>query len=168
MATKILSLPEILDEVRNGWPGETGEKRAVDVNNVIQRILEEYNKLTYFPKEKILEALEKKRGVNCVNFYQDSNFPTLQNVHVFQNKEEFFSKFPSRKFICPACGKESTNPYECSQPDCDWKVYGLFSDLGKGIYILFIDKFFTNPKPENIFMPIELYQQNNPPANPKS
>jgi len=60
------------------------------------------------------------------------------------------------KYICPNCEKESTDPYECSQEKCDWKVYGLFGDLGKGIKVIIKDKFLEHPVPMRIFKPVEL------------
>jgi hypothetical protein len=62
-------------------------------------------------------------------------------------------------FRCPACGGVSKNPYACNSGLplkgtknglCDWKVYGLFSDMGKGIFVYCKDKL----KGEAIFMPL--------------
>ena len=80
----------------------------------------------------------------------------MENVHVFDTLEDYKKAFPSGKYICPKCEKESTDPYECSQEKCDWKVYGLFGDLGKGIKVIVKDKFLEHPVPMNIFKPIEL------------
>lgn len=68
-----------------------------------------------------------------------------------------------KKFRCPSCGGISTNPYCCNSglevskatkkkpaKVCDWKVGGLFGDLGKGIYVYCKDKM----QGETIFMPI--------------
>ena len=67
------------------------------------------------------------------------------------------------KFDCPYCGEISTDPYECNSGAkvsddkiCDWKVYGLFGDLGKGTFIYCKDK----GKGETIFTPIA-WEDNN-------
>ena len=49
---------------------------------------------------------------------------------------------------CPSCGKVTADPYECKA--CGWKVYGLFGDMGKGVFVYVKDKL----KGDNIFMPI--------------
>jgi hypothetical protein len=161
MASKILTYEEIIEQARQTWAGSEGDKRAEKVKVILDTRLENYSKVTGFTKDEILQAFEKRRGVNTVNFYQENNLPLLDKgkVHVFQTIKEFQTKFPSHKSICPSCGKESTDFYECSQPDCDWKVYGLLRDLGKGIRIIIKDKFLEHPVPELIFTPIELIQE---------
>ncbi|PIC66750.1 hypothetical protein CSV71_08020 [Sporosarcina sp. P21c] len=51
------------------------------------------------------------------------------------------------KFRCPACDRISTNTDECNSREereddkiCDWKVYGLFGDLGEGTYVYVKDQ----------------------------
>jgi len=156
MATKILSYEEIIEQARSTWTGKTGDERAERVKNILDTRLENYHQITGISKDEILIAFEKARDVNTVNFYQESNFPFLENVHVFDTIEDYRKEFPSGKYVCPACGKESTDPYECSQKECGWKVYGLFGDLGKGIKVIIKDKFLENPVPMNIFKPVEL------------
>ncbi len=146
---------EIIEKARSTWDGKEGDNRAESVKNIIDTRLENYSTVTGFSKKEILEALEKFRRVNTVNFYQKSNLPLLESVLVFDSIKDFKKRFPSGVYTCPSCDKESKNPYECDQPKCDWKVYGLLGDLGKGIKVIIKDKFLEHPVPENIFKPIE-------------
>ena len=159
MADHILSYEEIIEQARSTWNGSAGDERAERVKNILDTRIENYSKVTSLTKDKILAAFEKARNVNAVNFYQESRFPLLENIHVYKTMDDFRKAFPSGKFICPKCDKISTDPYKCTQDDCDWKVYGLFGDLGKGIKVIVIDKFLENPVPINIFRPIEIASQ---------
>ena len=93
-----------------------------------------------------------------MNYYQEANQPLIKgdNVKVFDTVEDMMKSIKEYKFRCPACGGISTDPYECNSGvisdgnPCDWKVYGLFGDLGKGAYVYCKDKL----KGENIFMPL--------------
>lgn len=156
MAKTILSYEQILQEVYDGWPGKTGEERRERVKNILDTRLENYNKIMGYSKEEILIAFEKIRNVNCTNFYQESKFPILgDGVFIFDSLDDFKKKYPSGLSVCPSCGNQSRDYYECTHSDCDWKVYGLFGDLGKGIKVLLKDVFLKNPVPVNIFRPIE-------------
>jgi hypothetical protein len=156
MAAKNLSYEEIIEQARSTWAGKIGDERAESVKKILDTRLENYHQITGIPKNIILIAFEKARNVNTVNFYQESKFPLLENVHVFDTLEDYKKAFPSGKYICPKCEKESTDPYECSQEKCDWNVYGMFGDLGKGIKVIVKDNFLEHPVPMNIFKPIEL------------
>lgn len=156
MATKILTYEQIIEQARASWPGQIGEERAESVKNILDTRLENYHAVTGISKDEILIAFEKRRNVNTVNFYQEANFPLLENVTVFDTLEDFKKAFPSGKYLCPKCEKQSTNPFLCSQPKCDWSVNGLFRDLGKGITIIIKESFLEHPVPINIFKPIEL------------
>lgn len=152
----IKTYEEILQEARDGWPGQVGEGRADELKRIIAETLENYSTHTGRSKEEILVALEKARNVNCVNFYQRHNLPLLEGVHMFDTLADFKAKFPSGKYVCPSCEKESTDPYKCTQPDCDWKAYGLFGTAGKGIKVVIKDMFLEHPVAQSIFKPIEL------------
>lgn len=90
--------------------------------------------------EDVLEAWETKRSYWYMNFYQDSNQPRidddLRNVRVFETVDDFHKSVNTQEFRCPRCQKTSTNPVECSQPDCDWKAYGLLKTLGSGVTVI--------------------------------
>lgn len=109
--------------------------------------------------EDILDAWEEKRGYWYMNYYQEGNQPEIKGdrVRVFETVEDMLQSIGDKKFRCPMCGGISTNPYECDSgiemrkgKICDWKVYGLFGDLGKGVFVYCKDKL----RGEHIFMPV--------------
>lgn len=85
-----------------------------------------------------------------MNYYQDCNQPEIKGsrTRVFDTLEEFRQSIGEMKFRCLSCGKETADPYECKS--CGWKVYGLFGDMGKGVFVYVKDKLKGN----NLFMPI--------------
>ena len=108
--------------------------------------------------EDILDSWEEDCNYWYMNYYQEAKQPLIKgdNVKVFDSVEDMMKSIKEYKFRCPACGGISTDPYECNSGvisdgnPCDWKVYGLFGDLGKGAYVYCKDKL----KGENIFMPL--------------
>lgn len=117
-----------------------------------------YSEKTGIPVEEILTAWENNRDYWYMNYYQDANQPEIKgdNVRVFNTVDELLESIGEKKFRCPACNGISTNPYACNSGEkvsgktCDWKVYGLLGDLGKGAYVFVKDRV----KIENIFMPL--------------
>ena len=118
-----------------------------------------YAEKTGLPWESILDAWEKRRSYWYMNYYQECNQPEIKgdNVKIFDSVEDMRKSMGEMKFRCPSCGGVSSNPYECNSGKemskgkvCDWKVYGLFGDLGKGVYVFCKDKV----KGERIFMPL--------------
>jgi hypothetical protein len=108
-------------------------------------------------REAVLEAWETGRDYWYMNYYQDNNQPLIDdpNVRVFDTPADFKNSV-TQEFRCPKCEKISTDPQECSQKDCDWKAYGLFRTLGKGITIL-----SKNPIAKiHIFMPVAWETEN--------
>lgn len=108
---------------------------------------------------EILKSWENERSYWYLNYYQDCNQPEIKSdkVRIFDTVDEMLKSMPDKKFRCPACGGISTNPYECNSglemskgKKCDWKVYGLFRDLGKGIFVYCKDQL----RGETIFVPI--------------
>lgn len=119
-----------------------------------------YGKATDLFPVGILNAWESKRNYWYMNYYQDCNQPRLDEgrVIVFNTVESFLESIGEKKFICPACESLTTDPYECNSGKqlekgkiCDWKVYGLFGDLGKGAHIFVRDKLQF----DHIFMPVD-------------
>jgi hypothetical protein len=116
--------------------------------------------------EEMLDEWEKDRDYWFMSYYQDANQPELtENFgRIFETQADLLAALGKPQFRCPACAGVSTSPYECnsgkpmagqgkkgtkSKP-CDWKVYGLLRDLGKGITIYVKEK----RRCERIFMPI--------------
>lgn len=100
--------------------------------------------------EKILDGWETDRTYWYMNYYQDCNQPEIKsgNVRVFDTTQELKEAIGKMRFRCPACGKETPDPYECKA--CGWKVYGFLGDMGKGVFVYVKEKL----KGETIFMPI--------------
>jgi DNA-directed RNA polymerase subunit M/transcription elongation factor TFIIS len=132
----------------------------------IKEMVESYSKFLEIDKRDILQAFEDKRSYWSANYYQEANFPKLDDkVKVFETQEELMEAVKSKKFICPACGQTQTSPYECNSgykdkdgKICNWKSYGLFETLGKGFRFTVKDKFLENPIVDNIFMPVEFIE----------
>lgn len=126
---------------------------------------EHYSEKTGISASNILDSWEERRGYWYMNYYQDSNQPRIDSddVYVFDNLKAFQKKAKKSEYRCPCCGGVSTYPYECNSGKivknikdgkdgpCNWKVYGLFTDLGKGVFIFLKDKCAG----ERIFKPIE-------------
>lgn len=116
--------------------------------------------------EDILDSWEKDRSYWYQNYYQEANQPEINSdkTRVFETVDEMLGSLGDGGFRCPYCGAISTNPYECNsgkQVDgktCDWKVYGLLRDLGKGVFVYCKDRL----KGEIIFMPIAWEQEEQP------
>jgi len=117
-----------------------------------------YAEKTGIPAEQILDAWEAKRKYWYMNYYQESNQPEVKDetVKIFDTTEELMASIGNSGFRCPYCSGTSRSPYACDSGSivdgkpCDWKVYGLFGHLGKGISVFVKDKLTG----ESIFMPI--------------
>ena len=112
-----------------------------------------YAEVTGLNWEDILDSWEKDRTYWYMNYYQETNQPQPKSnrVRIFDTLEEFKNAVGEGKFRCPRCGGITTNPYECNaNKDCDWKVFGLMGDLGKGIFVYVKEKLAGT----TIFMPI--------------
>lgn len=113
----------------------------------------------------ILDSWETSRNYSYMNYYQDSNQPEIkgEKVRVFESVDEMLKAIGEKKFRCPSCGGISTSPYECNSGQemskgkvCNWKVYGLLGDMGKGIFVYCKDKLAG----ETIFMPASWEEKN--------
>lgn len=115
---------------------------------VIERA-KQYEEKLGIPWNEILDSWEEDRTYWYMNYYQDCNQPqiTSDNVRVFDTLNDFKESAKQSEYICPSCGKVTTNPYECTE--CNWKVYGFLGDLGKGVFIYLKDV----RKGQTIFMP---------------
>lgn len=98
----------------------------------------------------VLNEWENDRSCWYMNYYQDSKQPLIQGecVSVFETKEDLLASIQDKGFRCPSCGAISKGPYICDK--CDWKSYGLFGTLGKGVTFIVKKPFVV----EEIFKPI--------------
>lgn len=111
-----------------------------------------YADKTGIPASEILDSWERSRNYWYMNFYQESCQPEVKDgkVRVFDTVESMLASVGKAGFRCPMCDGVSDSPYECSVKPCDWKVYGLFRALGKGIYVFVKEKI----RGELLFMPV--------------
>lgn len=108
--------------------------------------------------EDVLTSWENQRNHWYMNYYQECERPEIKSdrVRVFETVSDMRESIGERKFRCPACGGVSASPYACDSgvevkgKVCDWKVYGLFRDLGKGTFVYVKEKLAG----ETIFMPL--------------
>ena len=114
-----------------------------------------YGEATGLDWQAILDSWEADRRYWYMNYYQDCNQPEIKGgkTKVFDTLEEFRQSIGGKRFRCPSCGKETGDPYECKS--CGWKVYGLFGDMGKGVFVYIKAEL----KGDNIFMPIAWEQE---------
>jgi len=116
-----------------------------------------YAEKTGLTQIDILNSWEKQRTYWYMNYYQDCNQPEIEggSVRVFDTLDDLRAAIGRQGFRCPACDGVSKDPYTCDSGKrlmvtkgkgkkaklvegdkvCDWKVYGLLGDLGKGVYI---------------------------------
>lgn len=123
-----------------------------------------YSEKTGIPEVELLNAWEEHRDYWYMNWYQDSNQPLIkaESVKVFKTVDELKESIGDKGFRCPNCGGVSSNPYECDSDvivkdikdgkkrECNWKSYGLFGTLGKGVTVFVKDEIKMN----QIFMPV--------------
>lgn len=115
--------------------------------------------------EAILAKWEESRSYWYMNFYQDRNQPLLTGgkVFVFATRADLNESVGSKGFRCPNCNGVSTSAYACDsgvqlvlinsdgqEEACNWKVGGLFGDLGKGVFV-FVKELMEG---DRIFKPI--------------
>lgn len=99
---------------------------------------EHYAEKIGVPSIDIINAWEKNRDYWYMNYYQDCNQPEIKGdiVRVFDTIDALKAAIGAPQFRCPKCEGISSNPYECNASnECDWKSYGLFGTLGKGVYV---------------------------------
>jgi hypothetical protein len=161
MTTTVQIIEKIAAECVAGSPGMTGAMRVGNIQHLLDRVLPEYAFFLGITPDEVLAAIEAKRDVSAPNYYQESNFPPLDGVRVFDTPIAFAEAFPSGRYVCPSCEGISTNAYECDagtvrdDKPCNWKAYGLFRTAGKGMRVLVKSTFKDSPRVHEIFMPIE-------------
>jgi hypothetical protein len=163
MHTEIMN--KIIIQIYNGWPGKIGLERVVEKVFFLAKRVQQYAKVMDKSEIETLELLAESKDCNYMNYFQNANIPDISDVYVFNTIEEFLFVFPSKKYICPCCGGISTNHQECnsgknidkeSTEACNWKVYGLFFDMNKGIRVIIKSTFTGLPRPIKMFKPIEM------------
>lgn len=141
--------------IKHGW----GEDRINPGFDWTIARAEHYAEKLNMPINDILNSWVDQCNISFLNHFQDCNYPEIKSdkVRVFETVDKMIEALGGKQFRCPSCNGISNNPYKCDSGQemskgkiCDWKVYGLFGDLGKGVFVYCKDKL----KGENIFMPI--------------
>ena len=105
----------------------------------------------------LLNAWESRRNYWYMNFY-NNEIPRLDtsDILIIESKADF-PDIAKDGFICPRCGGVSTDPQECNSGKlmdpiniCNWKSYGLFRTLGKGITLFILEDYSSR----GIFKPV--------------
>lgn len=129
------------------------------LNWVIARA-KHYGSMTGLGPSDILNSWEARRNYWYMNYYQESNQPEIKgdSVRIFESEDELHRSVGDKGFRCPMCEGISSDPYKCDSglkmgktaKTCDWKSYGLFGTLGKGVYVFVKSRMLGN----SIFKPI--------------
>jgi len=104
----------------------------------------------------ILNHWEQYRDYWYMNYYQDCNQPLMgEKVLVFDTVAQI-QEMAKQGFRCPSCNGISKSPSNCDtgikikKAVCDWKAYGLFRTMGKGVHIFCKENFVLM----EVFMPV--------------
>lgn len=162
--TKITSkstFNSIIDDIKNQCSGNWPD-HVIEMEKFIRAKCDQYAAALYLPPLDVLKLMEKKRSYNACNYYQEHTFPALGEVRVFDQISDLMKSLVERRFRCPHCKQESTDPYECNSghkmqdgKPCNWKSYGLFRTMGKGVRIAVKSTFNERGIViDEIFMPI--------------
>jgi hypothetical protein len=113
--------------------------------------------------ESVLKVWEGRRDYWFMNYYQDADQPLIEGEDIrVMNAESMKAVDLEKGFRCPCCNGISKDAYECDSGIvvknikdgkdgvCNWKSYGLFRTLGKGITIVMSDSLQMT----HCFMPI--------------
>lgn len=155
-------LQSIIDDLAqkafDTWGGNIGKEREQSVRKLIETFLPNWSEKLGFSQLEILKSIEKNRQVNSVNHYQESNFPLLNEVAVYETLNDFKKMHKHQGFRCPSCGNVSTNPQECDHnpAECNWKSYGFFGCLGKDYKFLIKESFLDDGVVYKVFQPVSL------------
>lgn len=133
-------LQELLEKFRNdeSWNTENrdGTHRFDKEILWIESMFKDYAEKLSIPLDKVIDLIEGKRTYSWPNYYQEANFPTLDDknlIGIFETFDSFRQHAESsyQGFKCGACGNIGHHPQECDHRidkdgKCDWTSYGLF------------------------------------------
>ncbi|MCP4427419.1 MAG: hypothetical protein GY803_23265 [Chloroflexi bacterium] len=139
----------------DSWPGKIGEERAEKFDVFLDEMLPEYAAALGVGVEECLAAIEAKRNYSAINYYQRANFPSLDNVTLFDSMEQLHAAIDVKQgFRCPSCGGVSVDAYGCTLDGCDWKSWGLLGTMGHGLFVATKDTLIGRGRVDEIFMSI--------------
>ena len=140
-------------------PSHRSGRNREEINRTIRfasGISMHYAKYLNISHQEVLSALEEQRSYWSLNYYQKYKFLRINELDdIFETLQDFFDKYPSKKYKCPSCGGHSSNPQSCNVSKCDWKSFGLLGCLDQGYSFITKDTFIKDFKIITTFIPIE-------------
>lgn len=139
----------LAQQVKKDEDAGNGDRCSQKLAWIVERA-EHYAEKTGLTPEAVLSAWESRRTYWYMNYYQDANQPLIESesVRVFETPLELMDSIGKEGFRCPHCNGISKSPYACDSGlkvklmsegapvgICNWKVYGLFGHMGKGVYV---------------------------------
>lgn len=146
-----------------GWKRQ-GEPTRIEKDAFLDGVLAQYSKAFGMTEDAVFRAIEDRRTYSAVNYYQQSSFPDITGLVTYRTTEAMMTALqPERGFRCPSCNAISKDHQSCDSGSemapgkvCDWKSFGLFGTLGKGLRVVVVEQFLQNGVIHDIFMPIAL------------
>jgi hypothetical protein len=149
------------------------DKRFADTLQFVRDRMEHYASVLGLNKTDILEAIEGRRSYWAANFYQEANFPKIEEpVVLYETYDEMVADIqPKLGFICSACGGVTTDPNKCNSGKemskgkvCNWTTYGLFRSANAYRCVI-KESFLEKPIVYEIFMPVSKQSNNDEVSN---
>lgn len=146
------------------------ENLCSNIFSLLDRVIPQYAEFLEVGEDEVLEAIERRRGYAAPNYYQEANFPDLGDVLLIRESDDVKAELqPEKGFRCPSCNGVSKDPKVCDtgieigegkdKRVCDWKSYGLFRTMGKGVRVIVAEDFLESPVVHEIFMPVALEKE---------
>lgn len=126
----------------------------------IEQMVKEYADFFKMSADEVITIMEKERNYSWPNYYQEANFPNVEEfknlIGIYKTFDEFneYAKEHWRGFRCSHCGNIGRHPQECEHRiaqdgKCNWCSCGLFVSEHK---IIILESGF---KTIAIFEPVE-------------
>lgn len=140
-----------------GW-GDREER----FKKTIIEICNEYAEFACKSPVEVFNAIENIRSCSYPNWYTRNKYPPIKDIMTFEYTSDLFRQIDYEKgFRCPSCNGISKDPYTCDtgivknyRDVCDWKSWGLFGTLGKGLRFTVFERFLSKPYVDEIFYPV--------------
>ena len=130
---KLDTLIETFENDKNWNTLERNGKHRFDEKIIwIRKMVQQYAEKLNMSIDNVVDDFEKNRDYSWPNYYQEANFPNLdnmENINIYETLEEFRAE--NKKFKCPSCGNVYSSPTQCEHlikkdGKCDWTAGGLF------------------------------------------
>lgn len=159
MGEELKRYEDLIEKIRQNL---NDDKRFADTLVFVREKTTHYSEVLGLDKTDILEAIEGRRNYWAANFYQEANFPQIEEpVVLYATHDEMLADIkPKLGFVCSACGGITTDPNKCNSgiemsegKKCDWTTYGLFRSANAYRCVI-KESFLEKPFVYEIFMPV--------------